>query len=449
MRTFMGKLRIMSLTVAVVTASLGGLSGTTSAAPSDAYEWKNVVTGAGGGFVPGIIFNESEKDLIYARTDIGGAYRWNADDESWIPLTDFVGWDDWNKNGVDALATDPVDPDRVYMAVGTYTNSWDQNNGSILRSSDRGDTWQTTTLPFKVGGNMPGRSMGERLSVDPNDNRILYFGARSGHGLWKSTDYGVTWNEVTSFPNPGNYVQDPSNEYTSDIVGLAWITFDKTTGSAGQATQTIYVGVADKAQSVYRSTNGGLTWSTVAGQPTGYIPHHGVFDSDGSLYITYSDGVGPYDGTKGDVWKLNTSTGVWTNISPVPSSSTDNYFGYGGLAVDAQNPGTLMVATLNSWWPDATLFRSTDGGATWTRIWEFDGYPNRKLRYTQDISAAPWLTFGTNPAPPETTPKLGWMIGDLEIDPFDSDRMMYGTGATIYGTKNLTDWDDDEKSIFQ
>lgn len=445
MRTFMGKLRIMSLTVAVVTASLGGLAGTTSAAPSEAYEWKNVVTGAGGGFVPGIIFNESEKDLIYARTDIGGAYRWNAADESWIPLTDFVGWDDWNKNGVDALATDPVDPDRVYMAVGTYTNSWDQNNGSILRSTDRGDTWQSTTLPFKVGGNMPGRSMGERLSVDPNDNRILYFGARSGHGLWKSTDYGVTWNEVTSFPNPGNYVQDPSNEYTSDIVGLAWITFDKTTGSAGQATQTIYVGVADKAQSVYRSTNGGLTWSAVAGQPTGYIPHHGVFDSDGSLYITYSDGVGPYDGTKGDVWKLNTSTGVWTNISPVPSSSTDNYFGYGGLAVDAQNPGTLMVATLNSWWPDATLFRSTDGGATWTRIWEFDGYPNRKLRYTQDISAAPWLTFGTNPAPPETTPKLGWMIGDLEIDPFDSDRMMYGTGATIYGTKNLTDWDDDEK----
>uniref|UniRef100_UPI00406D2CE2 X2-like carbohydrate binding domain-containing protein n=1 Tax=Paenibacillus sp. FSL R5-0749 TaxID=2921657 RepID=UPI00406D2CE2 len=445
MRTFMGKLRIMSLTVAVVTASLGGLAGTTSAAPSEAYEWKNVVTGAGGGFVPGIIFNESEKDLIYARTDIGGAYRWNAADESWIPLTDFVGWDDWNKNGVDALATDPVDPDRVYMAVGTYTNSWDQNNGSILRSTDRGDTWQTTTLPFKVGGNMPGRSMGERLSVDPNDNRVLYFGARSGHGLWKSTDYGVTWNEVTSFPNPGNYVQDPSNEYTSDIVGLAWITFDKTTGSAGQATQTIYVGVADKAQSVYRSTNGGLTWSAVAGQPTGYIPHHGVFDSDGSLYITYSDGVGPYDGTKGDVWKLNTSTGVWTNISPVPSSSTDNYFGYGGLAVDAQNPGTLMVATLNSWWPDATLFRSTDGGASWTRIWEFDGYPNRKLRYTQDISAAPWLTFGTNPAPPETTPKLGWMIGDLEIDPFDSDRMMYGTGATIYGTKNLTDWDDDEK----
>lgn len=36
---------------------------------------------------------------------------------------------------------------------------------------------------------------------------------------------------------------------------------------------------------------------------------------------------------------------------------------------------------------------------------------------------------------------MGWMIGDLEIDPFNSDRMMYGTGATIYGTNNLGDWD--------
>src|SRR4029079_9520063 len=42
---------------------------------------------------------------------------------------------------------------------------------------------------------------------------------------------------------------------------------------------------------------------------------------------------------------------------------------------------------------------------------------------------------------PEVAPKLGWMVGDLEIDPFDSDRMMYGTGATIYGTDNLTAWD--------
>ena len=58
-----------------------------------------------------------------------------------------------------------------------------------------------------------------------------------------------------------------------------------------------------------------------------------------------------------------------------------------------------------------------------------------------DISAAPWLTFGSNPQPPEVTPKLGWMTESVEIDPFNSDRMLYGTGATIYGTTDLTEWD--------
>ena len=46
--------------------------------------------------------------------------------------------------------------------------------------------------------------------------------------------------------------------------------------------------------------------------------------------ITYSNGAGPYDGTKGQVWKLNLSTGIWTDISPVSSTSDDNYYGYGG-----------------------------------------------------------------------------------------------------------------------
>ncbi len=343
-----------------------------------------------------------------------------------------------------SLATDPVDANRVYVAAGMYTNSWDPNNGAVLRSADRGRTWQSTSLPFKLGGNMPGRGMGERLAVDPNNNKVLYLGAPSGNGLWRSTDSGVTWSKVTAFPNPGNHVADPgdSSGYNSDNQGVVWVTFDPRTGRAGSTTQTIYVGVADKQNTVYRSTNGGTSWERLAGQPTGYIAHKGVLDeTNGLLYLATSDTGGPYDGGKGDVWRYNTATGAWTQVSPIPSSSSDDYFGYSGLTVDRQKPGTLMVATQVSWWPDIIIFRSTDSGATWTRIWDWNGYPNRTTRYTQDITSVPWLTFGANPQPPETTPKLGWMTEALEIDPFNSNRMLYGTGATIYGTTNLTQWD--------
>lgn len=410
---------------------------------TQAYDWKNVRID-GGGFVPGIIFNEAEPNLIYARTDIGGAYRWDETNQRWIPMMDWVGWDNWGWNGVLSIATDPVDPDRVYAALGMYTNNWDPNNGAIGRSNDRGKTWEVTELPFKVGGNMPGRGMGERLRVDPNNNSTLYYGAELGMGLWRSTDFGETWSEVSNFPNPGTYIQDPAdtNDYLNTNQGVVWVTFDKNSGAPGTGSQRIFVGVADKEHCLYQSLDGGVSWEAVPGAPSGYIPHKGIVDHDnGFLYIATSDKGGPYDGGAGEVWKYAIATGEWIDITPMTLASGDLYFGYSGLTIDRQNPETLMVASVNSWWPDMILFRTTDGGANWTRIWDWDGYPARSKRYDMDISESPWLTFGKNPQPPEEPLKLGWMNESIQIDPFNSDRFMYGTGATIYGANNLTEWD--------
>ncbi|CAL9637315.1 Xyloglucanase [Streptomyces sp. enrichment culture] len=450
----MRRTRILTVVLALAAGLLtGGPPALAAGAPepagtalaADTYTWKNARID-GGGFVPGIVFNRSEKNLAYARTDIGGAYRWQEATKTWTPLLDSVGWDDWGHTGVVSLASDPVDPDRVYAAVGTYTNDWDPDNGAVLRSTDRGATWKKADLPFKLGGNMPGRGMGERLAVDPNRNSVLYLGAPSGKGLWRSTDSGASWSQVTGFPNPGNYAQDPSDTsgYASDNQGIVWVTFDESTGTSGSATKTIYVGVADKDNAVYRSTDAGATWERVAGQPTGYLAHKGVLDAEnGHLYLAYSDTGGPYDGGKGRLYRYATATGTWTDISPV--AEADTYFGFSGLTVDRQDPGTVMATAYSSWWPDTQIFRSTDSGATWTKAWDYTSYPNRENRYTMDVSSVPWLTWGADPSPPEQTPKLGWMTEALEIDPFDSDRMMYGTGATIYGTENLTNWDTGSK----
>ncbi|KAK0641010.1 hypothetical protein B0T16DRAFT_334141 [Cercophora newfieldiana] len=411
-----------------------------AAAPIEAaFSWQNVNIGGGGGFIPGISFHPTAKGVAYARTDIGGLYRLNLDD-SWTAITDVLATDEkWGSWGIDAMALDPQDPNKVFAAIGMYTNSWDPNNGAIIRSSDRGNTWSTTTLPFKVGGNMPGRGMGERLAVDPHNSSIIYFGARSGRGLFRSVDGGATFSRVASFTASGTFINDPSDTsgYSSDIHGLAFVTFDSTSTALNGATSRIFVGTADNiTASLYVSNDAGSTWSPIANQPSKYFPHKcKLSPSESALYLTYSDGTGPYDGTDGAVYRYHIPTSTFTDITPFPA---DKYYGFGGLGLDTLRPGTLVVATLNSWWPDAQLFRSTDSGATWSKIWEWGNYPDQTLYYSQNTDNAPWVNAGYIS---QDSKKLGWMIEALEIDPTDSDHWLYATGLTLFGGRDLTKWD--------
>src|SRR5580698_8654899 len=191
------KTRLSFICLAALTLGLTGASGAQpSTSPgSEPYVWRNVVIG-GGGFVTGIIMHPREKGLMYARTDVGGAYRRDSAAAEWIPITDWIGMADVNLTGIESLAVDPFDIDRVYLAAGTYGNG----QAAILRSSDRGKTFARTNVPFKMGGNEAGRFNGERLAVDPNDGKILFFGSRRD-GLWRSDDRSVTWGKVESFPD--------------------------------------------------------------------------------------------------------------------------------------------------------------------------------------------------------------------------------------------------------
>lgn len=289
---------------------------------------------------------------------------------------------------------------------------------------------------------MPGRGMGERFAVDPANSNIIYYGARSGHGLWKSTDGGASFSNVTAFTATGNYAPVPSDTtgYNNDLQGLAWITFDSTSGTTSGATSRIFVGVASNGtqEAVWESTDAGSTWSAVSGQPGTFFPHKGKLQpTEKALYITYSDGTGPYDGLNGAVYRYDLANSTWTDITPV--SGSDLYFGFGGLGLDMLNPGTLVVAGLNSWWPDAQLYRSTDSGATWSPIWAWSSYPSMDRYYGISTSLAPWI-FKSFISVTDAE-QLGWMIESLEIDPFDSDHWLYGTGLTILGGHDLTNWD--------
>jgi hypothetical protein len=378
--------------------------------------WNNVAIG-GGGFVSGIVFSPAQSGLVYARTDVGGFYRWTDGAARWTPLTDAFPASEGNYLGGESIAPDPVDPNVVYAAAGMYLTSGD---GVILRSTDQGSTWAINTIGVAMGGNATGRGMGERLAVDPNNTAILFFGSRN-NGLYTSTDTAASWAQVTSFPTMGdaNY-------------GLPVVVIDKSSGGTS-GSSNIYVAAATTSagSNLYRTTNGGTTWAPVAGGPTGLMAHHASLGTDGTLWLAYSNDYGPYNVTGvtlvGQIWKYATASGAWTNVTPTATWGGMS----GGISVDAKNPQHVVVSTLDWYAPDR-LLATTDGGKTWQVIAEppLNGEP---IGSTYDVEGAQyWLSggalIGTN--------ATNW-VEALALDPFNSSRVMYGTGSGIWTSTNI------------
>jgi hypothetical protein len=388
---------------------------TQDTAPAGPYSWNNVVI-KGGGFVTGVIVSPTLPGLAFARTDVGGAYRYDPANQRWMSITDWVGHSNSNLTGIESIATDPVDPNRVYVAAGEYLTA---GNGVILSSTDMGQTWTQNSINAPMGGNVDGRSMGERMAVDPNMPNILYFGSRNS-GLWTSTNSAQTWTQVTAFPTVGETnggAGGPNTGGTGTGYGLTLVLFDPQSGAPGAPTPAIYVGVGvTTGNSLYSSLDAGATWQPVAGAPATMMPHHAVLDGCGNIYFTFNNASGPNNVGSGAVLRYSTADGHWTDVTPPMAAG-----GFGGIAADAANPGTLLVTTIDRW--PGEVFRTTDGGSSWVPL---------ASTGTRDLAGANWLLRHAASVQVD-----GW-LGDVELDPFDSSRAFYITGQGLWSSGDVT-----------
>ncbi|HWW71742.1 MAG TPA: cellulose binding domain-containing protein [Duganella sp.] len=413
-----------------ICALLSGLLLLAPGTRAENYKWDSIAMG-GGGYVTGVVPAKSERGVFYARTDVGGAYRWDAGNERWVQLLDWVSEDQLGLLGVLSVAVDPRNAANVYLMAGT--SYFSNGNSAILRSVDYGQTFTTVdvTAQFKVHGNAYGRQNGERLQVDPSNSQVLYVGTQQ-NGLFRSTDSGATWSRLWSLGVTN----------TSNGNGISFVLLEPATAANGGA-HRIVVGVSRATwdgANLYVSGDDGATFQAVQGGPAGLMPQRAVISPAGKLYLTYANGAGPNptkandykDFTTGQIWEYDLATAKWTDVTPAGIGGP-----FGGISIDPNDPKHLVASTSGAWmaqgatWGDH-VFTTRDAGRSWVDVVQrgFAVDPNG-IDWSKDLA-------------------IHW-AGDIEFDPFDTKSAWVISGNGVYRTADLdaatTTWAFDAKGI--
>ncbi len=395
------------------------------------YEYKNAPI-PGGGYVTGLAFHKKQPGILYARTDIGGTYRFDVEEKRWISLIEHVTAEDTSEAYPIAIALDDEHPEYLYIMSGLWENGY----GVFSISEDYGKSFSYKRIPIRVHGNLSGRGTGYRLVVDKNDSNTLYFASQKD-GLYKTTDRGDTWQKMNL-----------DEEYTTCV----WVSQDSKTIVVGTAGYTTRIDDTLRGHSLYVSYDGGESFEKLM-MPENFIVEdckmNGLvasrYDYDGEyLYITlnstgrwnYIVDLG-YSCDTGDViggkvvryYFENGKIAGFEDITPDENGRhTSEYlnYGFGGISSCAAKPGLLAVSTLcrEKEKPEA-IYVSEDYGNTW--------------RISLDGLLEGGIYFRTSYMEPKYNGNvsiLHWQ-SDVKIDPFNPDKLWFNSGTGVFTTDAL------------
>ncbi len=309
--------------------------------------WRNVAIG-GGGYATGIVVHPTQRDLVVVRSDVGGLFK-RRPEGGWIPLSDGFSVEDSGLYGVQSVALDPADPQRIWVTLGSYAEH--PGRSGIWRSDDQGATWTLVRQTVMDGSPKAPRSFGEGIAVDPRDSRRIY-AATHTEGLLRSGDGGATWDRVPEIPV--GELGDPTAYWRSPPIGIRVVLVTEDS--------QVYVPVA--GQGMWRSVDGGATFAAMSAAGCPDRVARLASGAGGDLFATHELGVAR--------WR----DGQWQDITPRNPDFALGRRRYAALAVDPADRRRVLVCRSEwDWQPGQSegaghlrWYRSGDGGDTWHEL---------------------------------------------------------------------------------
>lgn len=300
-------------------------------------------------------FNGTTNRRILAGGVSGGMYISNNDGQSWTLASDLS-----NLASVTCLAQDPINRHVWYYGTGEFiANSAGGAGGfgylghGIFKSTDSGQSWQQ--LPSTIVGNSPTRfddffDYVWNVAVNPQTGTV--FAATYGR-IFRSTNAGDSWEELLGEPQPP---YNPSSDVVIAPNGTVYITL----GAHGLGPN--FAGVAV-------STNDGINWSNITPAALTPDPYRMVLDVSQSnpniVYLLVQTTAAGEKASDHQLFRFDASSGNWTNLSaflPDPAGVVGTFNSQGGydliVKIKPDDPNTVWVGGTN-------LYRSRDGGQNW------------------------------------------------------------------------------------